>query len=565
MPTITKRVIKGHTYYYAVKSARVNGKPRLVWQKYLGTAEDLIRLHDAPQTPVSVRVLRFGAEAALLHVATQLGVMPIIDQILPKRTQGQTVGMYLLLAAINRGCAPRSKRSLADWFFGSMLTYRFPAVSAADLTSQRFWDHMERVDVALIPQIEEALAKRVIEIYGIDLHTLIYDTTNFFTFIDTFNRRCTIARRGKNKQKRCDLRQVNLALMVTQEYHLPLFHRCYEGNRVDAESFRSIVDDLVMRMKQVAHGCTEVTVVFDKGNNSEDALQTLDSSPYHFIGALIPSAFPDLLQVEKTSYRDLVGERFAGMRAYRDQRDIFGVQRTVVVVFSPIFFTKQLQTVLAVLEKAKGKLQALQHRLTLWETGVYKKGRAPTVTSVKKQVKEILRGQYLPALLTVTLTRAGTIPQLAFQLQNERLETLTQTVFGKTLLFTDNHTWTTEEIVSAFFAKGEVEEAFRRMKDRAYASWFPLFHWTDQKITVHALYCVLALLLTSLLYREANRAGIDISQRKVMEKLTGIYHVLHLYPPSSRGGKAPRPQMMVSEQDPIQQQLWRLFNLEHYQ
>jgi hypothetical protein len=37
--TITQRVIKGHIYYYLVESARVNGKPRLVKQKYLGTAE----------------------------------------------------------------------------------------------------------------------------------------------------------------------------------------------------------------------------------------------------------------------------------------------------------------------------------------------------------------------------------------------------------------------------------------------------------------------------------------------------------------------------------------------
>ncbi|MDI6777034.1 MAG: hypothetical protein QMD03_07325, partial [Syntrophales bacterium] len=54
-----------------------------------------------------------------------------------------------------------------------------------------------------------------------------------------------------------------------------------------------------------------------------------------------------------------------------------------------------------------------------------------------------------------------------------------------------------------FWDKWEVEEAFRRMKDRRFCSWFPMNHWTDQKIKVHAFYCVLALLFGSLLYRKA--------------------------------------------------------------
>ena len=39
MATISKRTNKSGTYYYLVESARVNGKPRIVKQVYLGTAE----------------------------------------------------------------------------------------------------------------------------------------------------------------------------------------------------------------------------------------------------------------------------------------------------------------------------------------------------------------------------------------------------------------------------------------------------------------------------------------------------------------------------------------------
>ena len=42
MATITQRKVHTHTYYYWVASKRIDGKPRLVLQKYLGRAEDVV-------------------------------------------------------------------------------------------------------------------------------------------------------------------------------------------------------------------------------------------------------------------------------------------------------------------------------------------------------------------------------------------------------------------------------------------------------------------------------------------------------------------------------------------
>lgn len=570
MPTISRRVIAGHTYYYAVRSKRVNGKPRLVWQKYLGTADDIIRMREEATklpTPKADRVIRFGAEAAQLHIAEQIGIISIVDRFLPKRKQGLSVGEYTLIAAINRGCCPKSKRSLAKWFLKSTLSYHLSHVKASDLASQRFWDHMDMFEADTILNIEEAIAKRVIELYDVDIRTLLYDTTNFFTYIDTFNRRCKIALRGHNKQKRFDLRQVSLALLVTKDYHIPLFHRCYEGNRVDSESFQSIVDEVVDRLNMLAKRCTEVTIVFDKGNNSEIAIRKLDSSQYHFIGSLVPSYFLDLLKVSKDKYHELKDERFKGMCAYREERKVFGINRTVVVVFSESFFVKQLKTVLAMAERAERELTKLKEHLKLWEQKVYTRGRAPTQASVKKKVKKILKGQYMEQIFKTEVTTQGeaTVPGLCFRFDKERFDELTGTILGKTILFTDNSEWDTEEIIGAYWDKAEVEEAFRRMKDRYYSSWFPMFHWTDKKIRVHAFHCVLALLFTSLLYREANRSGIEISQVELMEKLKEIYQVVHIYASPGKGRKAPEPQIVLSEMDKTQQKLYKLFELKKYE
>jgi len=55
------------------------------------------------------------------------------------------VGTLLLLAALQRAIAPGSKASLADWHAQSVLRRLVPA-RAAQLSSQRFWDAMSRVE-----------------------------------------------------------------------------------------------------------------------------------------------------------------------------------------------------------------------------------------------------------------------------------------------------------------------------------------------------------------------------------------------------------------------------------
>ena len=46
----------------------------------------------------------------------------------------------------------------------------------------------------------------------------------------TFTRRPSLPQRGRNTQKRADLRQLSLALVVGEEQGLPLSSRCSEGN-----------------------------------------------------------------------------------------------------------------------------------------------------------------------------------------------------------------------------------------------------------------------------------------------------------------------------------------------
>ena len=96
-----------------------------------------------------------------------------------------------------------------------------------------------------------------------------------------------------------------------------------------------------------------------------------------------------------------------------------------------------------------------------------------------------------------------------------------------------------------------------------YASLRPQRHWTDQKIRVHVFYCVLALLLGSLLRRELHRKGIDCSIPALLEELSQIREVGILTPGWSEG-EPPRLEMSLSRLTEEQRQLYEALDLRRY-
>ena len=179
MPSIVKKRIKGHPYYYLVETAWKNGRSRIVHQQYLGKAADIARAvtQRGGVRPHKASVGTYGAVAALYRQAERLDVVGIIDRHAPKRRQGPSVGQYLLLAAINRATAPTSKAGMLEWYRSTRLSHWMPFTDA-QLKSQRFWDHMGYLSADGIAAIEDEWTRRMVETEGLGLRSLIYDATN---------------------------------------------------------------------------------------------------------------------------------------------------------------------------------------------------------------------------------------------------------------------------------------------------------------------------------------------------------------------------------------------------
>jgi transposase len=565
MPSLTPKMIGGHTYYYARYCQRVDGKPKIVRQVYLGKIDDLIAAAERsqqPPQPLETEIAAFGDAAALLDIAQRLDLVPLLNSVLPpKRHQGLSLGQYLLLAAINRAVSPTSKLQFADWYRQTVLTRLLPADPAA-LSSQNFWNHMDLVTAEHVLECEKQITQRLIQRFQLDLRALVYDGTNFFTYINT-RTPAELPQRGHNKQKRGDLRQVSLGLLVSADFHIPLFHRVYAGNVNDSTEFRSLTEELSTHYRQLAESCDHITLVFDKGNNSEAAFASLQNTPFHFVGSLVPSQHAELLAVSRKQFRTLSHVGLEGVEAYRTQKKVFGQTRTIVLTFNQNLYDGQLQGFTTHLDKARRKLRDLQTQLQRRREGKVKGGKAPTLDSVKKQIHTICSAQFVQKILKAEVQEVRQGLELTFRTDQAALDRLCRVQFGKTILFTDNADWSEEQIVLAYRSQYHIEDAFKQMKNPHFLGWSPMFHWTDSKIQVHAFYCVLALLLTSLLQRELAGKGEPLSINRLLEELGGIQETLVVYP-RRQGQRQASTAVCLTRMTALQQRLFSLLHLQRF-
>lgn len=312
----------------------------------------------------------------------------------------------------------------------------------------------------------------------------------------------------------------------------------------------------------LVNGAEHVTLVFDKGNNSRDNLDAVADSPYHFIGSLVPTQHTELLDIPMRRFHSLEQEGYPGVRVYRTKKQVFGVERTVLVTYNDKLFTAQSKTLLREIGKRQAWLRELEHRLHSHRSGKMR-GKRPTLESVTKKVNTWLEARHMDELFHVEISEDSGFPALSYRFDRRAWAKLQKTLLGKTILFTDNDDWSDSDIVRGYRCQHHVEDTFRRMKTPMHICLRPQHHWTDQKIEVHVFYCVIALMLCSLLRRELHRRGFDCSIPRILEQLAGIREVGVIYPPQSDTA-APILKMTCSAMSEQQRAMYDALELGRY-
>jgi transposase len=553
------------TYYYLVESARVDGKPRIVSQEYLGAAEELAAAMRGGGLglPDRTRHKDFGAVAAAWGVLEDLGVAAVIDEVAGPGPSGLPLpaGTYLVLAALNRLVAPCSKAAFADWW-KTTAAGRFTKIPAPALDHRRFWDAMHAVTLEQLEEISRKIAVRIVETSGVDVSSVALDMANFATFIDTANGKAPVAQRGKAKQKRAGLRLIGLGLVVTRDGGIPLTWHAYPGDRPGVTQFPAMIDQLLARYQAVTAaagvpaGNPDMTVVFDAGQNSAANFAHLAATGLHYIGSVPASDCPDLTALP-ASVRAVVDEdRFGGLTACDTRREVYGADRRAILTHSPELHKSQARgfdgTTLA---KAARKLDELAATLARGKT------RRPR-QKIEAEIEAITRKPWVRRVITWEL--AGDQPRdlrLTWGIDPATRAGLEEELFGKHVLITDHDDWPAAEVIAGYRSQSEAEFSFRQMKDPHVVSFSPMYHWTEHNIRVHVFTCVLALQIAHLMRRAAARAGLPMSVRELLGQLAGIGETVLLY----QGGRGrPRAHRLLTETSPAQNKLTEVFGLARY-
>jgi len=564
MASLYKKVISGRPYWYLREMGWVDGKPKMVSERYLGTAaevEALLEAREQAMLPARTRHLDFGAVAAVWGLLSDLGVAAAIDEQVTSVPGGLPLspGTYLALSVLNRVVDPCSKRGFADWW-RTTAADRFTKIPASALDHRRFWDAMHAVPVAALERIEQRLATTVCTRYGLDTSSVALDMTNFATFIDTGNDKAPIAQRGKAKQKRTDLRLIGLGLVVTRDGGIPLLSHAYPGNRPDVTQFPTMIKDLAARHAELAAAAGqptgEMTVVFDAGQNSQANFTVLAQAGLHYVGSVPASDCPDLLALPAEARTLVDRDRFTGLSAYDTRRTVYGANRRAILTHSPELHDHQVRgfdgTTMA---KAGRRLDDLAATLA--------RGRARrSRTKVETEIAKITRDAWVRRVITWQLT--GDKPadlRLTWSLDLDARARLEEELFGKHVLITDHDHWPVAEVVAAYRSQSEAEFSFRQMKDPHVVSFSPMFHWTEHNIRIHTFTCVLALQIAHLMRLQAERAGIHTSVRELLHQLAGIGETVLIYP-TNRG--RPKARRMLTETTALQDRLAEIFHLDRH-
>jgi len=528
----------GIQYYRIVESFRKNGKPSIRLLAHLGRVDDILQLHQQQkEVPLKISSVSAGAVTALHRLAQEFDLAGRINRAIVPNGDVQcrdelTVGESLVAAMIARACAPRSKRAFADWAKTTYLP-ELMNFAAADLTSQHFWDQMNAVPVDQLAVIEQELVRGVVRIEQLQLKALAYDTTNFYTHIASTNLRPKLPQRGHNKQGRHDLRQMGLALVVDQDTQLPLTHVLYEGARSDMKTFAEFLKPVRKRLRELTGQPEQLTIVFDAGASSRQNLESME----HYVTAVRPSNHRALLAEAAEQLAPAPLSTGVEVRAWRTKRVIAGKQREVVVVFSP-----QLH---------EGQLRGLHQSMARRHRELEEMGLCPRVSveAAKRKLGKIRGRQYLRCLLcyNVDQDEQGAV-RVSVWSDWQEYQRLVTRYFGLRILITDRAEWSTAQIIEAYRGQSKAESAFRDLKDPRMLSTRPQFHWTDQKLHVHAFMCVTAYLLVTLLHRRAvQKAAFEGSSRRLLAELAEV-RCCRLIDMTGRKGR-PRVRMQIEEID----------------
>lgn len=505
MVSLVKKIKQGRPYYYIVKTARINGKPRIIHQTYLGTAERIEGIFNKDPKH-SIYSKPFGSIAAMLCIAEELSLQEIISKIVPDNNYKLSIYQHIIMQSICRFNNPLSKKSSIKWFKDSIL----PLLWKKDFQSpQTIFNQFDKITNQFgnkIPKIEEELCKVLLQ-KGIKPSTLIWDPTNFFTYIEKGEE---LAKKGSSKEKRFDKNLINLGLVVSED-NIPLMHIVYEGNKRESDVITDITELIHERLKKLNFDIKNIVFVFDKGNNSEDNIPKIKKK-FSFVGSLRMNQMSHLLNVPLTKFEELYSNRKKHLiLGFKAKEKVYGEEYTIVITYNEESAKKQKETTDRAIHNISEKMKKIEENFKN-----KKKGKKSAVKGLSGRINDFLHKQYR---ILFDWKFDEEKQQFSWSLNKNALEERKK-AYGKNILFTDLSEWDTKDIAKTYNSKSIIESDFKVFKDKLLIPIKPFFSRKDPRLKVHIFICVLSMVLYR--YMQWKLKDLRLSETQLNEEIKNI-------------------------------------------
>jgi len=371
--------------------------------------------------------------------------------------------------------------------------------------------------------LQAALLARMRARFPLGARFLVSATTHSSPCMHPFTSRPSLPQRGRNQQRRGELRPIALALVVDEAQGLPLSSRCDEGHTPDGVALGARLAGMLGPCCP-QHASPHLTLSLDKGHVSRDHFQALATAQGSFLAAIPAGGGRQRSQGSLKTSQPLSLPDGRRVKVYaQPQARLVGVAGTLLVRFRPRLSRRQVRTLDRLQRQADQKLRPLQ--ATIQEAVA--RNRPRTEPAVRRARSRGLRHDRLKDLGSPTLQlHHGAVEALSWEWERRKKRAITHGTFGTTVLLTDRRELSDPRLVVASRSQAKGEEMFRISTSRRPGWWWPASPWTESTLVVHALDCFLALLLMRIVGLRLQERHLALGVDLLLERLRGMQGAL---------------------------------------
>ena len=453
--------------------------------------------------------LQLGALPILLMMAQRLKIRETINHYCP--TQGQVDhGAVALVLVLNRLMAPRPLYKIADWMATTMLS-AYVGSAPGKFNDDRLGRTLDALSEHL-PEIWNAIRQEALLRYKIDLSVLFYDLTALIMtgqYADS-----ALVDYGFAHNTPSDDPKLKLGLTASRDGGIPLLFQAWSGRTADKATVQTNMQSLETFLKQQGWDSQQVLVVGDCANLNSELALAYDKAHLRYLAGLpkLEKAPRDLLLAPSSRdfERHPLAEGYGGVPCAvpfsHNGKTI--THRGLIVLSGPMQHAlreqrqQDLQALYQALQQVKGKIGQKRYRSE-------KEIRQRAAT----QCKHSSVGQLVN--VTVSTSDEGNL-ELRWAVDHAAWHQAQQ-ADGRYFLVTNDPKLSYRQMLTLYRQKDAVEKRFKVCKQEIKTR--PLHVHSDERIQAMLLINLIALLIYSLIERQAQQHRLCLTTRAILQKL----------------------------------------------